>query len=100
MGADGIVLVALDREDDHGEEIEGEEEIHEEEGRSGAQEEKNSQGGKEDREEGDEEGRSQAEGAGQEAGSGADARCGAGASPVVAAPLGFRLRRRQRHLTA
>jgi hypothetical protein len=31
----GFMTPSLDREDDHGEEIEGEEEIREEEGRSG-----------------------------------------------------------------
>jgi hypothetical protein len=89
----------LDREDDHGEEIEGEEEIHQKEGRSGAQEEENSEGGKEDHEESGEEGCSQAEGSGQEAGPGADARSRARARPVLAASAGWLwLWRQRQHL--
>jgi hypothetical protein len=68
------VVCGKDREVDHGEEVKGEEEIHKEEGRSGAQEENNEvgceevdeKGDKEGGEEDDEEGCSKAQGAGEE----------------------------------
>jgi hypothetical protein len=72
----------MDREDDYGEEVEGEEEIREKEGGPGTQEEKDNKAGGEEineegREEGSaeesrgaEEGRAEAQGAGEEARSG------------------------------
>lgn len=66
----GCFSPSLDREDDHGEEGKGEEEIYQEqeEGRSGAQEEKDGEsGGEEIDAEGDEEDGSEAQGAGEEA---------------------------------
>jgi hypothetical protein len=96
MGADGTYFRSLDREDDHGEEIEGEEEIHyQEEGRSGAQEEKSREGGGEKgHQESREEGCSEAEGAGKETCPG-NACHGAYACPVLAARGRVRRRREQ-----
>jgi len=94
----------MDREDDHGKEVKGEEEIYQEEGRSGAQEEENNEVGgeegseenhKEGAEEGHEEGGSQAQGAGEETGTG-DARGGTCARSVLATAPGFLLQRRRR----
>jgi hypothetical protein len=107
---------SIDREDDHGEEVEGKEEIHEEEGRAGAQEEENSKVGceedrKESAEESREEGCSEAQGTGKEtgpgkeAGSGEEAGSAAGADgracacSVLASASQFGLRRQRQHLT-
>jgi hypothetical protein len=92
----------LDREDDHGEEIEGEEEIHQEEGRSGPQEEENSKIGgekvrEESREESREEGSSEAQGSGKETGP-CDTSGGTRSCPGLAPAGRFRIRRKRQHL--
>jgi hypothetical protein len=47
MGTDGdLYSLSIDREDDYGEEVKGEEEVREEEGGSGAQEEKDDKDGR------------------------------------------------------
>jgi hypothetical protein len=100
-GPTGFVFGSIDREDDYGEEVKGKEEIREEEGGSGAQEEKddkdgrqeiNQEGGKEGRaEEGrTEEGRG-AQGAAEEARAGRpSARSRTGNPGLVPAPDRYR----------
>lgn len=78
-----ISRLAMDREDDHGEEVKGEEEIGQEESCSGGQEEEDDEaGGKEGPEEGGKEGSGQAQGAGEEARA-AGARCRTGCKLAV-----------------
>jgi len=88
----------MDREDDHGEEVKGEEEIGEEEGRYNAEKEKDGkvgqEGHQEDSKEGNKEGGCQAQGAGEKAGPGY-ARGGTGSRAILAATgnwFGFRKR--------
>jgi hypothetical protein len=72
-GPTGFDILSIDREDDYGEEVEGEEKVREEEGGSGAQEEKDDKDGRKEvnpqgREESrTEEGRAEAQGAGEKA---------------------------------
>jgi len=90
----------MDREDDHGKEVEDEEEICKE-GRSGAQEEENDEiGGEEGPEEnckegveGHEEGGPQAQGAGEETGTNACGGTGPGSVLAIALGLAFQRRR-------
>jgi hypothetical protein len=89
----------MDREDDHGEEVKGEEEIGEEEGRYNAEKEKDGkvgqEGHQEDSKEGNKEGGCQAQGAGEKAGPGY--ACGGTGSRAILAATGnwFGFRQRQ-----
>jgi hypothetical protein len=88
----------MDREDDHGEEVKGEEEIREKEKGCSGQKEENTESGQEGHEEESQEGGSKAQGSSEKAGSD-DASAGARTGSVLAASTRHG-RQRQQHLTA
>ena len=94
-GAVGSSFRSKDREDDHGEEVEGEEKVYQKEGGSGTQEKEDSEGGgEEDREESREKGGSQAQAGGEEASAGRARGRARSRSRMAALRFWFRRRRR------